>query len=78
MIHPEIKDYASAIHRLTCHHNHSDQCGWFYGEIQRSYNYEEAEKLIPVLKAAGINVEDIHTLADILKPYTKEWRKYDS
>ena len=69
----EIKDYASAIHRLTCNCNHTDQCGWMYGEFQRSYEYRDAEKMLPELKKIA-TPEQLHAIADIIRPWTKDWR----
>lgn len=71
----EEKDFACAIHRLTCVWNHTDGCGWMYGEGGRYYIYEKAKEILPELKRKGITLAQIHTLADILKPGTRsqEW-----
>jgi hypothetical protein len=79
-----VKEYASAIHRLTCHSNHTDMCGWFgcgIDEINEQYRaenfYPDALKMSNEL--AGIcTPAELHTIADIIRPSTKEWRKYDN
>lgn len=68
----EVKDYAAAVHRLTCNANHTDQCGWMYGEVQREYDYKAAEKMLPALREVA-TVEQLNSLADILRPGTKGW-----
>lgn len=73
MFSQETKDYAEALHRLTCHHNHTDQCGWFYDENARVYDYEDAEEKVPQLKERNITPKMLHEIADIIRPHTKEW-----
>ena len=74
----EVKQFASAIHRLTCNASHTDQCGWMYGEGQRTCDYDRVLTILIDLEAAGITPKLLHQLADILRPSTKEWRKYDA
>ena len=69
----EVKEYAAAIHSLTCNANHTDGCGWFYGEGCRTYDYEKIEKLLPQMKQ--FTVEQLNKLAGILRPWTKDWPK---
>lgn len=71
----EVKDYAGAIHRLTCNGNHTDYCGWTYGEGQRQYDYEAAEKLLGKLKDVA-SPDTLHNLADVIRPWTIDWRKW--
>lgn len=63
----EIKDYADGIHQLTCNANHTDQCGWMYGEQQRYWDYKNAEKFIPQLKEI-VTAEQLKKIAEILRP----------
>lgn len=72
----EVKDYASAIHRLTCQYNHTDGCAWFYGPLQREYYYKKVIKQLRQLRLIG-TPQNIHELADILCPSTVKWRKDD-
>ncbi len=62
----EVKDYATAIHSLTCNANHTDQCGWMYG--QRDYDYKKAEEMLDKLKEIA-TAEQIQALATLLRPY---------
>ena len=70
----EVKQYARAVHRLTCYANHTDGCGWMYGEDGRFYIYEDVKEKLPELKKVA-TPEQLHALADVLRPGTKgkEW-----
>lgn len=72
MFSQEVKDYAGAIHRLTCNANHTDYCGWFYGECQREWHYKETEKKLPQLKEV-VTPAQLNKIADVLRPWTKGW-----
>jgi hypothetical protein len=63
----EVKDYADAIHQLICRANHTDQCGWMYGEQQRYWNYRDTEKLLPKLREV-VTPEQLKKIAQILRP----------
>lgn len=67
----EVKEYASAIHRLTCRASHIDQCGWFYN--QREFDYERTLKIANELHNI-CTPEQLHVLADIIVPGTKDWK----
>lgn len=45
-----------------------------YGEDGRFYWYEDAERMLLELKAKNLTLEQLHTLADILRPSTKDWK----
>lgn len=70
----EIKAYASAIHRLTCNGNHTDYCGWGYGEGQREFDYKRTLAKLSELKE--FTPEQLHRVADIVRPETIPWRKW--
>lgn len=63
----EVKNYATAIHALTCNASHIDQCGWQYGEHNRECDYREAEKKLEQLKKMNINPEILMELAVLLR-----------
>lgn len=71
----EVKDYASAIHRLNCNSNHTDACGWFYGESTRQHDYYNTVRLLESTNLKEFTPEQLHKLADILRPNTKDWRE---
>ena len=62
----QVKKYAAAYHRLTCHVNHADQCGWFWGEGGRYWIYKKTEELLPELQR-NFTVGQLHLLADLLQ-----------
>ena len=47
------RNLATIIHNQTCHHNHTDQCGWHYGweefNLQGRDRYLEKAKKILML-----------------------------
>jgi uncharacterized membrane protein len=62
----EVKSYATSYHELTCHYNHTDQCGWYYGEQQRIHEYEAMAKRLEEIKKI-ISAENFAKLVEILK-----------
>jgi len=64
----EVKDFAAAIHQLTCNANHVDQCGWVYGEEHRKWEYERVEKLYFNQLLEIVTPYQLQKIADILRP----------
>jgi hypothetical protein len=57
---------AEYLHERLCHHNHTDMCGWYYGEWSdevlrgsRKEYIEKAYKLRLYLNSCGINDESV-------------------
>ena len=73
----EVKEYARAIHRLTCNGNHTDWCDFFYNKESREFDYKNAKDKLKSLKENQITPQQLNTIADILRPHTKDWHKYD-
>ena len=68
----EEKEYAALIHALTCNHNHTDCCAWFYGEEHRTFEYETARKQLPRFKSGGGNLQSLHLIVNTIYP-NKKW-----
>lgn len=55
------RELAEAIHKVTCHYNHVDQCSWYYGSWEsrpqdRASYLTDADKIIAI---PGIDVQSV-------------------
>ena len=63
------KALATFIHDATCHHDHTEACGWFYEKEWTGYTkkryLEKANKLLKL----NVQPSDIVRIVEIIKGY---------
>ena len=61
---------AEALHKVLCHYNHTDMCGWFYGswKAPRDEHRRYVEKAHQVRAALpGFSDESILAVVEVIK-----------
>lgn len=62
-----IQTLAIAIHKLTCRHNHTDGCPWFYEVTKDKHNWGEPEHVRYVQKANALVQQTSDEVSHLVK-----------